>query len=137
MNEKATDVLAKMDQLGVQAVRDMVLSGQWPANYSALAAAWLHQKDSEERERKDAHKADAIFVAQRSNERAHAAEYAASAAKKLAEDASVIAREANSVALASVERSAVAIARNNLIAKAALIAALIAIVISIISLFLK
>ena len=84
MNDKAEHVLAHMEQLGAQAVRDMVSSGRWPANYDALAKEWLQQKDTEERARKDVHKAEAIFVAQRSNELARAAADAVRHANKLA-----------------------------------------------------
>ncbi|HEY1876873.1 MAG TPA: hypothetical protein VGG66_05360, partial [Rhizomicrobium sp.] len=55
MNENAEHVLANIEQLGVKIVREMIWSGRWPANYDALAREWLHQKDVEERERKEAH----------------------------------------------------------------------------------
>lgn len=39
-------VLARMEQLGAQTVRDMISSGQWPADYHALAQEWLRTKDT-------------------------------------------------------------------------------------------
>jgi hypothetical protein len=140
VNEKAEHVLANMEQLGAQTVRDMVLSGRWPANYHALAKEWLHQKDTEERERDDAQRDAQTFLARRSNELAHSARDEALKANKRAEEACAMAREANSIAWAastSVERSAETARTNNKIAIAALVAALIAIAISIVSLFVR
>lgn len=140
MSEKAEHVLANMEQLGAQTVRDMVLSGRWPANYRALAKEWLHQKDTEEHEQDDAQRDAQMFLARRSNELAHAAKDEALNANKRAEDANAIAREANSIAWAasaSVERSVEAARTNNKIAIAALVAALVAIAISVVSLFVR
>ena len=55
LNEKSDHVLANMEQLGAQTVRELISSGLWPANYNALAKEWLCQKNGEERERKEAH----------------------------------------------------------------------------------
>ena len=147
MHERADDVLAHMEQLGAQTVRDMIASGRWPANYSALAKAWLHQKDAEEQDRKDAHKAETVLVAQRSNELsrsavdaarqagdvARSANDAAIEANRLVGDANTAAQEANSMA-----RDAARIAHtNSIIAIVSLVAALIAMAISIIAIFVK
>lgn len=140
--QNAEDVRARMDRLGVQTVREMVSSGRWPANYHALATTWLDQKDKEERERTETHRAEAVVVAQRSNELARSATNAAREAtdvarsakdaamevNRLAIDANDAAREANSIAHAAART-----ARNNsIIAILALIGALIAIAISIV-----
>ena len=113
MNENAEHVLANIEQLGVQIVRDMIWSGRWPANYDALAKEWLRQKDVEqlerneaysetqtqedtkEPERKDADSESQMLLALASNELAHSARGAALDANKRAEDASKRAETAN------------------------------------------
>jgi hypothetical protein len=113
LSEKADHVLANMEQLGAQTVRELISSGRWPANYSALAKEWLHQKDMEEGDRKEAHSeaptlggtkerefkdADGeapMFLVRRSNEVAHSAREAALFANKRAEDANKHAEDAD------------------------------------------
>jgi hypothetical protein len=154
-NENAEHVLANIEKLGVQNVRNMVWSGRWPANYDALAKEWLRQKDAEERERKEAHgeaqiqkdtkkpeREDAdgepkMSLARKCIELAHSTRDAALEANKRALDANTMAREAKNIAwsaAASVERSAKTTKR---IAIAALVAALIAIAIPIVALFIR
>jgi hypothetical protein len=160
LSENAEHVLANMEQLGAETVRNMISSGRWPANYDALAKQWLHQKDTEERERKCAHgeaqnqedigereckeedREAQMLLARTSNE-AHSAKEAALAANKRAEeankraeDANTIAREAKNIACA-VELNARTAKRTKRIATAALVAGLIAIAISIISLLMR
>ena len=155
LNESAEHMLADIEQLGVQNVRDMVRSGRWPANYDALAKDRLCQKDVEELERKEAHgeaqiqqdtkepeRKDADSEAKTSLalkcvELAHSTRDAALEANKRALDANTMAREAKNIAwsaAASVERSAKTTKR---IAIAALVAALIAIAIPIVTLFIR
>ena len=140
MQEKAEHVLANMEQLGAQTVRDMVSSGRWPANYQALAKEWLHQKETEEREQDDANRDAQMFLARKSNELARSARDQALEANKRAEEANAAAREANSIAWAAsatAERCAEDAKANNRLAMAALAAALIAIAISLASLFVR
>jgi hypothetical protein len=138
--EKDEHVLAHMEQLGAPAVRDMVSSGRWPANYQALAQEWLAKKDTEGREREEADKEAQLFFARRSNENALVARDVALAAKKLAEDAGVIARDANSISLTAsdvADRSAQAALASQRIAVIALMIAIVAIAISIAPLIVK
>ncbi len=151
LNEKSDHVLANMEQLGAETVRDLISSGRWPANYDALAREWLHQKDLEEGNRKEApgeaqtrsdtkerqHKdADGeaqMPLAQRSNEVAYSA-------REAAEGANVTARNAKNIAFAAaslVEQSASTAKTAKRIAIAALVAALIAIAIPIATLFIR
>jgi hypothetical protein len=161
LSEKAEHVLANMEQLGAETVRNMISSGRWPANYDALAKEWLHQKDTEERERNRAHgevlnqkeigerecededREAQMLLARASNELAHSAKEAALAAKqraeeanKRAEDANTIARDAKNIACA-VELNARTAKRTKRIATAGLVAGLIAIAISIVSLLMR
>lgn len=53
--ENAERVLARMEQLGAETVRDMISSGRWPANYRALALEWLRGLDNDA-EGEDAHR---------------------------------------------------------------------------------
>ncbi len=156
LQEKADRVLVNMEQLGAQTVRDLISSGQWPANYSALAKEWLHQKDMEEGDRKEAHNevqtrsdmkerndADGeaqMLFARRSNEVALSAREAVEGADKRAEDANAVAREAKNIACAaasSVEENAGTARIAKRIAITALVAALIAIAIPVTALFIR
>lgn len=87
MAKMTGDVLARMEQLGVETVREMISSGHWPANYRALATSWLLLKDVEETGRKPEHLAEPVPVARRSNEFAHAS-------APLARDATSVGRSA-------------------------------------------
>src|SRR5215510_8693946 len=48
--ENTERVLARMENLGAETVREMISSGRWPANYRALAREWLRSKDAERHE---------------------------------------------------------------------------------------
>jgi hypothetical protein len=147
LNEKADHVLANMELLGAQTVRDMISSGRWPANYDALAKEWLRQKDVEEREHKNADGESQMLLARESNELAHSAREAALDANKRADDAgkrsegaTAMARNAKNIAFAaatSAEQSAGSAKTTKRIAIVALIAALIAIAIPIATLFIR
>ena len=111
LNQKADHVLANMEQLGAQTVRDLISSGRWPANYNALAEQWLDQKDmedgdcqahsaaqnckdTEKTEREDADNDSQMLLARTSDEIAHSAWEAALDASKRAEDANKRAEDA-------------------------------------------
>jgi hypothetical protein len=128
----------QFEKMGAESVRAML--GEWSGYVKAQALEWLGERDRADRERDEASKTAQIFLARESNELVRTAKDAALSANDLAAEANAIARDANSIALAasaSAERSAVAAITNNKIAKAALIAALIAIAISIAGIFVK
>ena len=156
-------MLANMEQLGAEAVRELISSGLWPANYDALAKEWLRQKDMEEggrkaangeartrsdtKERSDQDGEAQMLLARRSNEVALSARDAAEGANKRAEGADkraegadAMAREAKNIACAaatSVEENAGTARTAKGIAIAALVAALVAIAIPIAALFIR
>ena len=113
LNEKSDHVLANMEQLGAQTVRDLISSGRWPANYDALAKEWLHQRDMEDSDRKEGHnqahtrsdrkerqlsdtdgEAQMLF-ARRSNDVAQSARETALGANRRAEEANKRAEDAD------------------------------------------
>ena len=131
LNQKADHVLANMEQLGAQTVRDLISSGRWPANYNTLARKWLYQKDmedgdcqahsdaqtykdTEKTEREEADCESQILLAGASDELAHSAREAALEASKRAEEASKRAEDANKRAMDADKRAEDAnhIARN-------------------------
>ena len=64
--ENAERVLARIEQLGAESVRDMISSGRWPANYHALAHDWLHNqdKDAQDSERNEEHEEAQLLLGQ-------------------------------------------------------------------------
>ena len=157
-------MLANMEQLGAQTVRDLISSGRWPANYNALAKEWLDQKemedgdcqahgdaqpcrDTEKTQHNDADSEPQMLLARASDERAHSnreaaldASKRAEDANKRAEDANLIARNAKNIAWTAatlVEQNSETAKITKRIAIAALVAALIAIAVPVATLFIR
>ena len=119
-------VRARLESLGPAQVRLLLSNGGWPAQLHIQAVEWLAEKDREDQLRQEASKSEEMDIAR--------------SARDAAREANALAREANSIAIAasaSAERSAVAAINNNRIATRALIAAGIAIIISIVAIFVK
>jgi hypothetical protein len=114
----------QFETMGADVARSML--GEWTGWVKQQAIEWLGQHDKDEREREETSRADELAFAREANEIARAANDLAASANTIALAAS-----------ASAERSAVAAITNNRIAKAAFIAAIIAIAISIVALFMK
>jgi hypothetical protein len=109
----------QFEQMGVNQVRAQVTGNRYTNELLRAAVRWLGEKDHEEARLKAASEASAKEDAREAN--------------RLAAEANSIAREAS----ASAKRSADAARTNNRIAVSALIAAIVAIAISIISMFIK
>lgn len=120
----------QLDDMGEAVVRRTLAEHRWAEERKRAAEQWLAHQESYRATTDSA----AIVEAAREANRL------ASAANELAEAASALAREANSIARdasASAARSADAARTNNIIATLALIAAAIAIAISVIGVFMK
>lgn len=108
----AFDVRARMEELGVAQMRLLLSNGGWPPGLQNDAIQWLAEKDRETVRLQQATESEQMAIARESN---------------------LIAREA----AASAARSAEAARTNNIIATFALIAAIIAIAISVFSIFVR
>lgn len=111
-------------QLGVNQVRAQLL--EWSGSLRVEASNWLAEKDHESARLMEASRAEQLEIAT-------SAKDAAFEANRLAAEANSIARDA----AASAALSALAARTNNMIATLALIAAAIAIAISILGIFIK
>jgi hypothetical protein len=117
-------LLQQFEAMGPQTVRARL--GDFQHIVLMAAQEWLSQTDREERERGEASRAAEMEVAR-------AAKDAALAANELAREANIIARAASD----SAALSATAARTNNMIAIAALVAAIIAIAVSVAGILVK
>ena len=125
--------IRQFEELGVVQVRLMVQSSGFPTHMNIHAAEWLAKKARESHAQSEAARAEDLEISRSARDAAREANEIASAANSLAESANTIAR----VASASAARSADAARTNNKIAAAALIAAVAAVIISMVSIFIK
>jgi hypothetical protein len=126
---------SQFDKLGVEVVRLQLANGRYQGNPDLLnqAVAWLAQREKENQSRAESSRAEEIALARSARDAALEANTFAASANEIAREANEIARDAS----ASAARSADAARTNNIIATLALIAAAIAIAISIIGVFIK
>ena len=125
------ETAARFRELGLSNVKELAL--QWGGQLQAEARQWIAQTEVEQAADEKAHREQELDVARSARD-------AAREANALARAANDLAASANSIALAasaSAERSAVAALTNNKTANRALIAAIIAILVSIAALFGK
>lgn len=116
--------VAHYKKLGLSNMKELVF--QWSGQQQIEAREWIAQEEAEQRAQEGAHRLEQIDIA-----RSAAAE--AASANTLAREANSIARDAAD----SAAESARAAKTNNVIATLALIAAAIAMAISIVGIFIR
>jgi hypothetical protein len=112
---------------GLSNVKSLV--DQWSGLQQAYAREWIAQEERRIAEREEEHKTEQLNISRAAKEEVATANAFASDANQIAKESNIIAREA----AISASKSAAAARTNNWIAVGALIASIIAVVISIVS----